>query len=87
MLNNFFENPAEAKRAMKTNAFREVYLSTSADRSIDVKGWIAQANPYDRHGKRWHLYLPRVEILKRLAMRNRKNLSATVEDRPVALTR
>jgi hypothetical protein len=82
MLNNFFENTVDAKRAMKTNAFREVYLSTSVTTTIDVKGWVAQANPYDRHGKRWHLYLPRVEVLKRLAMRRRKTFAAPTDDRP-----
>jgi hypothetical protein len=58
---------------MKGNLFTEVYLSTAVATPIQVKGWVNQSNPYERHGKRWHLYLPRIEILKRLAMRYRKN--------------
>ena len=54
--------------------------------SIQLKGWVSQPNPFERHGKRWHLYLSRVEILRRLAARNRKNVSAPLsspsEDRP-----
>jgi hypothetical protein len=73
MPDNFFENYGDAKRAMKGNLFTEVYLSTAVATPIQVKGWVNQSNPYERHGKRWHLYLPRVEILKRLAMRYRKN--------------
>ena len=82
MLENFFENYGEAKRAMKENRFTEVYLSMAVLTPIQVKGWVNQSNPYERHGKRWHLYLPRVEILKRLAMRNRKNASSPIENRP-----
>ena len=73
MPDNFFESYGDAKRAMKENLFTEVYLSTAVATPIQVKGWVTQSNPYERHGKRWHLYLPRVEILKRLAMRYRKN--------------
>jgi hypothetical protein len=86
---NFFESPVLAKRAMKDNLFTEVYLSTGVTTPIQLKGWVAQQNPYERHGKRWHLYLPRVELLRRLAARNRKNVSSSVsgvpspvEDRP-----
>lgn len=64
---------------MKGNLFTEVYLSTAVAAPIDVKGWVSHSNPYERHGKRWHLYLPRVELLKRLAMRNRKNQPSAVE--------
>ena len=73
---NFFENPAQAKRAMRDNLFTEVYLSTGVTTPIQLKGWVSQANPYERHGQRWHLYLSRVEILRRLAARQRKNVSA-----------
>ena len=59
---NFFETHREAKRAMQGNLFSEVYLSASVATPIHVKGWVNQANPYQRHGKRWHLYLPRIEI-------------------------
>ena len=86
MGDNFFESHALAKRAMKDNLFTEVYLSTAVSTPIQLKGWVTQPNPYERHGKRWHLYLPRVELLRRLAARNRKNGSAPVsspsEDRP-----
>jgi hypothetical protein len=82
MPDNFFENHGDAKRAMRENLFTEVYLSTAVLTPIHVKGWLNHSNPYERHGKRWHLYLPRVEILKRLAMRNRKNSSSPVENRP-----
>lgn len=86
MPDNFFESPAEAKRAMKDNLFTEVYLSAAVTTPIQLKGWVNQANPYVRHGQRWHLYLSRVEILRRLATRNRKNLSKSlsspVEGRP-----
>ena len=58
-----------AKRAMKDNLFTEVYLSTAVTTPIQLKGWVNQANPYERHGQRWHLYLSRVEILRRLASR------------------
>ena len=76
---NFFESPVLAKRAMRDNLFTEVYLSTAVTTPIQLKGWVTQPNPFERHGKRWHLYLPRVEILRRLAARNRKNVS---EGRP-----
>ena len=83
---NFFQSSVLAKRAMKDNLFTEVYLSTAVTTPIQLKGWVTQPNPYERHGKRWHLYLPRVEILRRLAARNRKNVSSPVsspsEDRP-----
>jgi hypothetical protein len=82
VLDNFFENYGEAKRAMKENRFVEVYLSTSVLTPIQVKGWVAQPNPFERQGQRWHLYLPRIEILRRLATRNRKNAPAPVEGRP-----
>ena len=72
---NFFESPVLAKRAMKDNLFTEVYLSTAVTTPIQLKGWVTQPNPFERHGKRWHLYLSRVEILRRLATRNRKNAS------------
>jgi len=49
---------------------------------IQLKGWVNQANQFERHGQRWHLYLSRVEILRRLATRNRKNLASSVESRP-----
>jgi hypothetical protein len=73
---NFFANPAQAKRAMRDNLFTEVYLSTAVTTPIQLKGWVNQANPYERHGQRWHLYLSRVEILRRLAARHRKNVSS-----------
>ena len=60
---------------MKDNLFTEVYVSTAVTTPIQLKGWVTQANPYERHGQRWHLYLSRVEILRRLAARNRKNVS------------
>ena len=85
MGDNFFESPVLAKRAMKDNLFTEVYLSTAVTTPIQLKGWVTQPNPYERHGKRWHLYLSRVEILRRLAARNRKNVAApgsSREDRP-----
>jgi hypothetical protein len=82
---NFFDSYALAKRAMKNNLFTEVYLSTAVTTPVQLKGWVNQPNPYERHGQRWHLYLSRVEILRRLATRNRKNLSSNatcpVEDR------
>ena len=74
---NYFESHTLAKRAMKNNLFTEVYLSAAVTTPIQLKGWVSQANPYERHGQRWHLYLPRIEILRRLAARNRKNLSAS----------
>ena len=70
---NYFENHVLAKRAMKDNRFTEVYVSTAVTTPIQLKGWVTQANPYERHGQRWHLYLSRVEILRRLAARHRKN--------------
>jgi hypothetical protein len=82
MPDNFFASHAEAKRAMKENLFTEVYLSTAVTTPIQLKGWVNQANPYERHGQRWHLYLSRVEILRRLATRNRKNLASAAEGRP-----
>ena len=74
---NFFESPVLAKRAMKDNLFTEVYLSTAVTTPIQLKGWVNQTNPYERYGQRWHLYISRVEILRRLATRNRKSLSPT----------
>ena len=82
MPDNFFENYADAKRAMKENLFIEVYLLASVLTPIHNKGWVQQPNPYERHGQRWTLYLPRVEILRRLAARNRKNLASSVAGRP-----
>ena len=78
MGDNFFESHTLAKRAMKTNLFTEVFVSTAVTTPIQLKGWVNQANPYERHGQRWHLYLSRVEILRRLATRHRKNLSSSV---------
>ena len=74
---NFFASPAQAKRAMRDNLFTEVYLSTAVTTPIQLKGWVSQANPYERHGQRWHLYLSRVEILRRLSARHQKNASGT----------
>ena len=86
MGDNFFESPVLAKRAMKDNRFTEVYLSTAVTTPIQLKGWVTQPNPFERHGKRWHLYLSRVEIMRRLAARNRKNVaspaSSSTEERP-----
>jgi hypothetical protein len=79
---NYFENHSLAKRAMKNNLFTEVYVSTAVTTPIQLKGWVNQANPYERHGQRWHLYLSRVEILRRLGARNRKNLAAAGDGRP-----
>ncbi len=76
MGDNFFENPAHAKRAMRDNLFTEVYLSTAVTTPIQLKGWVSHPNPYERHGQRWHLYLSRVEVLRRLAARQRKNAAA-----------
>jgi hypothetical protein len=75
---NFFESYALAKRAMKNNLFTEVYLSTAVTTPVQLKGWVNQPNPYECHGQRWHLYLSRVEILRRLATRNRKNLASNL---------
>jgi hypothetical protein len=83
MGDNFFDNQALAKRAMRDNLFTEVYLSTAVTTPIHVKGWVTQANPYERHGQRWHLYLSRVETLRRLAARHRKNGSSPGAGRPV----
>ena len=89
MGNNYFDNHLEAKRAMRNNLFTEVYLSASVTTPIEVKGWVSQANPYERHGQRWRLYLSRVEVLRRLAAR-RKNVatseaaSAPASAKPVA---
>ena len=80
--NNFFENPAQAKRAMKDNLFTEVYLSTAVTTPIQLKGWVSQPNPYERHGQRWHLYLSRVELLRRLAARQKKNAASAVAAQP-----
>ena len=83
MDDNFFESHALAKRAMEDNRFTEVYLSTAVTTPIRVKGWVNQANPYERHGQRWHLYLSRVEILRRLAAaRLRKKPSSPGEGGP-----
>ncbi len=82
MGDNFFQSHVLAKRAMKNNLFTEVYVSTAVTTPIQLKGWVGQANPYDRHGQRWHLYLSRVEILRRLAARNRKNAAAPADGRP-----
>ena len=78
MSDNFFESHVLAKRAMKNNLFTEIYLSAAVTTPIQLKGWVNQANPYERHGQRWHLYISRVEILRRLATRNRKNVSSAV---------
>ena len=64
---------------MKDNLFTEVYLSTAVTTPIQLKGWVNQANPYERHGQRWHLYLSRVEILRRLATRHREKASPSGE--------
>jgi hypothetical protein len=77
MGDNYFDNHAQAKRAMRDNLFTEVYLSTAVTTPIQIKGWVSQANPYERHGQRWHLYLSRVEMLRRLAARNRQNAAPT----------
>jgi hypothetical protein len=78
MGNNFFDNSLEAKRAMRNNLFTEVYLSATVTTPIEVKGWVSQANPYERHGQRWKLYLSRVEVLRRLAARRKSVASAVV---------
>ena len=67
---------------MKDNLFAEVYLSTAVTTPIQLKGWVNQANPYERYGQRWHLYVSRVEILRRLAARHRKILSSPGEGGP-----
>ena len=82
MGDNFFQSPAQAKKAMRENQFTEVYLSTAVTTPIQLKGWVNQANPYQRHGQRWHLYLSRVEILRRLATRHRKSPSSPGEGGP-----
>ena len=76
---NFFESHALAKRAMKDGLFTEIYLSTNVTTPIFLKGWLNQANPYERHGQRWHLYLSRVEVLRRLAARHRKGIAPADE--------
>jgi len=76
MGDNFFDSHAQAKRAMRDNLFTEVYLSTAVTTPIQLKGWVSQANPYERHGQRWHLYVSRVEMLRRLAARQRKNVAS-----------
>jgi hypothetical protein len=81
-MENFFDSYVLAKRAMKNNLFTEVYVSTTVTTPIELKGWVNQANPYERHGQRWHLYVSRVEMLRRLATRNRKNVASPVEGRP-----
>jgi hypothetical protein len=83
MGNNYFDNHLEAKRAMRNNLFTEVYLSAAVTTPIEVKGWVSQANPYERHGQRWRLYLSRVEVLRRLAAR-RKNVAASEAASPPA---
>jgi hypothetical protein len=80
-MENFFDSYEQAKRAMKNNLFTEVYVSAAVTTPIQLKGWVNQANPYERHGQRWHLYLSRVEMLRRLATRNRKNTPPPVEGR------
>jgi len=77
MGDNYFENPAQAKQAMRANLFTEVYLSTTVTTPIQLKGWVSQANPYERHGQRWHLYVSRVEMLRRLAARRQKTIAST----------
>jgi len=86
MGDNYFENPAQAKQAMRANLFTEVYLSTTVTTPIQLKGWVSQANPYERHGQRWHLYVSRVEVLRRLAARHRKPDAAAprASSKPVA---
>jgi hypothetical protein len=79
---NFFESHALAKRAMRDGLFTEVYLSANVTTPIQLKGWMNQANPYERHGQRWHLYLSRVEVLRRLAARRRKNLASASQSGP-----
>jgi hypothetical protein len=79
---NFFESHALAKRAMKDGLFTEIYLSTNVTTPIQFKGWVNQANPYERHGQRWHLYLSRVEVLRRLVTRRRKSLASASESGP-----
>jgi hypothetical protein len=79
---NFFDSHALAKRAMKDGLFTEVYLSTNVTTPIQLKGWVNQANPYERHGQRWHLYLSRVEVLRRLATRRRNSLASAGDRGP-----
>jgi hypothetical protein len=75
MGDNFFDSHAHAKQAMRENLFTEVYVSTAVTTPIELKGWVSQANPYERHGQRWHLYLSRVEILRRLGAQYQKNVA------------
>jgi hypothetical protein len=77
MGDNFFQSHAQAKKAMRENLFTEVYLSTAVTTPIQLKGWVSQVNPFERHGQRWHLYLSRVEMLRRMAARHRKNAAAS----------
>lgn len=76
MGDNFFQSHAQAKKAMKDNLFTEVYLSAAVTTPIQVKGWVSQVNPFERHGQRWHLYLSRVEMLRRMQARYQKNAAA-----------
>jgi len=41
MGDNFFENPVQAKRAMRDNLFTEVYLSAAVTTLIELKGWVS----------------------------------------------
>jgi hypothetical protein len=82
MPDNYFDNHADAKRAMKENLFSEVYLSTAATAAVRVKGWVSHVNPYERHGRRWYLYVPRIEIVRRWFVRSQKNLLSPSQDRP-----
>jgi hypothetical protein len=76
MGDNFFQSHAQAKKAMKDNLFTEVYLSAAVTTPIQVKGWVSQVNPFERHGQRWHLYLSRVEMLRRMQARYQKNAAS-----------
>ena len=80
---NFFESHALAKRAMNDGLFTEIYLSTNVTTPIQLKGWVNQANPYERHGQRWHLYVSRVErSCDGWTPRRRKSLAAAGESDP-----
>jgi len=61
---------------MKDNLFTEVFLSAAVTTPIRVNGWVNQTNPYERYGQRWRLYVSRVEMLRRLSARYRKNVPA-----------
>ena len=76
MGDNFFQSHAQAKKAMRENLFTEVYLSAAVTTPIQVKGWVSQVNPFERHGQRWHLYLSRVEMLRRMQARHQKNAAS-----------